>query len=348
MMVKLIFIIIAAMLLISCEADITIMSYNVQTLFDDVDNGTEYPAYDPGSGNWNSELFMLKLKAIGRAIRETVADGPDIVALQEVENTNTLDALNTLILKECGYAFSVLVPAPGSSTNTAILSRYPIQRVRAHNTHQTGLRSILEVEISINGHILYLFNNHWKSHTEGAQETEASRLESAVLIKKRIVAIIENDSQADIIIVGDFNENVEEYCDRKMKYQTAFIPFGVKVPDLYEEKSIFLTSRPEETGYSGNRLILLDLWYEIPSETWGSYVYNNTWYSFDHMLVTGGLLDAKGVDYVDNSFSVIHEPFLVDKRTGFPSKWQTYLKRGYSDHLPLLMKVKVVNHREKE
>jgi endonuclease/exonuclease/phosphatase family metal-dependent hydrolase len=341
---KLIFMLILTILFGSCTTEITIMSYNVQTLFDDVDDGTEYPAYDPGSGKWNSELFQLKLKAIGRVIKEAFLSCPDIVALQEVENSNTLDTLNTLILKECRYAFAVLVPAPGASTNTAILSRYPIRRVRAHNTSQIGLRSILEVEISINGHILYLFNNHWKSHTDGSMETEASRLETAFLLRRRIITILEADPPADIIVVGDFNENVEEYYDRKMKYQTAFIPFQVDVPAACEEKSIFLTSRIEEVGFSGNKLILLDLWYELPSDRWGSYVFNHKWFSFDHVLLTGGLLNRKGIDYMSNSFSVIHSSFLVDKKNGYPLKWQTHLKKGYSDHLPLLVKVKVINN----
>ncbi|MBN1697561.1 MAG: endonuclease/exonuclease/phosphatase family protein [Spirochaetales bacterium] len=333
-------------LFFSCRKDITVMSYNVQTLFDDVDDGTEYPAFDPGSGKWNSNLFAIKLQAVGKVIREACLNGPDILALQEVENGNTLTMLNTRVLKECGYTWKVLVPAPGSATNTAILSRYPILRTHAHHTGLPALRFILEVEISIDGRILYLFNNHWKSHTEGSRVTEPSRREAAYVLKQRVAVILERNPGAAIIVTGDFNENVDEYRERTFSYQTAFIPSDIDVPGDFHEKSVFLTPDTGEAGYSENRLVLYDLWYELPRTGWGSYAYNGRWYTFDHVLLTRGLCDGDGLDYRTGSFSVVKHSFLVDKHTGFPIKWDTSRKKGYSDHLPLLIKVGVAGNNE--
>ena len=35
------------------DGKVTVLSYNVENLFDDVDNGTEYPENDPGAGEWD-------------------------------------------------------------------------------------------------------------------------------------------------------------------------------------------------------------------------------------------------------------------------------------------------------
>ena len=74
-------------------AALTIMSYNVENLFDDVRDGTEYREFDPGRGAWNTESFQLRIKALSEVVRKAVPGGPDILLLQEVENENALQVL---------------------------------------------------------------------------------------------------------------------------------------------------------------------------------------------------------------------------------------------------------------
>ena len=115
-----------------------------------------------------------------------------------------------------GYAWHALVPKKGLAANVAIASRIPIARVRTHAVGARGraarpMRDILEAQIEQSGTPLYLFNNHWKSKTEGARATEASRMESASVLARRIGEILAQDPAADIVAAGDLNENIDEY-----------------------------------------------------------------------------------------------------------------------------------------
>ncbi|HDY87630.1 MAG TPA: hypothetical protein ENH82_05865 [bacterium] len=58
---------------------------------------------------------------------------------------------------------------------------------------------------------LIIFNNHWKSKLGGAEETEFQRLEVAALIAGKLREIHLEQPYADIVVLGDLNENVVEY-----------------------------------------------------------------------------------------------------------------------------------------
>ena len=136
------------------------MSYNVNSLFDDVDNGTEYPEYSVARGKWNSDLFQIKLKRTAYVIINSYSSTPDIVCLQEVENQNALSRLNSLYLRDQDY-YSILVPGQDTVTNVGLLSKYPIVQTHSHFVGwyaQYPLRNILEVKIDYNGNMLYIFN----------------------------------------------------------------------------------------------------------------------------------------------------------------------------------------------
>jgi len=152
------------LLLLNCNFEVTILSYNVHCLFDDLLNGTEYKQYDPSKNSWNSELFHIKLERISEVIKRVYPGGPDIICLQEIENQNVLDKLISLYLEDMGYNYSVLIPVDEQATNIGVLSRYPVIHVHSHDPPKwkgIKLRNILELEIECNGNILYVFNNHF-------------------------------------------------------------------------------------------------------------------------------------------------------------------------------------------
>lgn len=323
------------------EEKFVIMSYNVQSFFDDVDNGTEYRDYDPGTGNWDTEHFLEKAQKIAKVIKKSVPGGPDIVALQEVENQNALEILCGTWLKGSGYRYRIIVPARDSPTNTAILSKVTVQRVRAYSLHAYGgmpLRNIIEVEICHKGKVLYLFNNHWKSKRDGVYRTENSRKEAAALIALRVRNILYTDPYADIIVLGDLNENQDEYY--KAGYQTALMPLNVDVPEYLKESCFFLSDSADFSQKSENGVVFYESWYEENRKETGSYVYKNEWQTPDHILFTRGLFHKEGFIYKSGSFHVMDSPFLLDPATGYPKGWDhTGNREGYSDHLPILITV---------
>jgi len=66
--------------------------------------------------------------------------------------------------------------------------------------------------------------------------------------------------------------------------------------------------------------------------------------ALDRMLLSEGLFDGKGLDFVCGSFGALYEkPFIKD---GTPYRWQItdrgkgkHLGKGYSDHLPLVLEL---------
>lgn len=312
-----------------------VLSYNTETFFDDVRNGTEFAEFNPDRGKWNSRLFRQKLQAISRVLREAVPGGADVIALQEIENSNVLNQLNNNYLKSFNYKYAVLVPAAGSAINVAVLSRYPVSNVKVHNQqpfNKSPLRNILEVQITYNGSTLILFNNHWKSKGEGAEVTEAARLESADLVKRRISSLLQENPAADILVAGDFNENPDEYILVKKAYQTALIPIDADSPPDFEKQSLFISSTVPDCSPHPAGITLFEPWSALPGK--GSYYYKGKWEQIDHILLSCGLSDSRGFSY--RSFEVVKKPFMLNSRTGIPLRWD--MKRGgFSDHLPVVV-----------
>jgi endonuclease/exonuclease/phosphatase family metal-dependent hydrolase len=131
------------------------MAFNVENLFDNVDDPGKadqdfLPIEDKQNAahragcmqvaveswrnrcltvDWNDEILARKLEAIANAILQ-VDDGrgPDIVALQEIENLGILERLRTEYLADAGYLPGILVEGWDSrGVDVAFLTRLRIQ-----------------------------------------------------------------------------------------------------------------------------------------------------------------------------------------------------------------------------
>jgi endonuclease/exonuclease/phosphatase family metal-dependent hydrolase len=330
----------------ACSPRLTVLCWNVENLFDDVDNGTEFPDYDPGRGQWNTECFRLRVDTVAEAIRKAVPGGPDVLVLQEVENENALRALAADALKDLGYAWIAIVAKPYLPANVAVASRVPIARVHTMGISAYGdneVRDILEVEIEHDGRLLHVFNNHWKAKSGGTRETEAWRIEAACRLGRRVREILAADPSADIIAAGDFNENVDEWRQAGRLYQVALVPVDDDPPAAFLGCSILLADDPAGAGVRGSGLALYEPWYELAESERGSYSYQRQWQTVDHVLLSPGLFDDRGYRYRRGSFQVVRLPFLLNP-DGTPKRWTRLSgQRGYSDHLPLLVTLDAVN-----
>jgi hypothetical protein len=135
-------------------SSVTLMAFNVQNLFDNVDDpGKDDKAYLPIEAkqeaahiaecneipveSWRDECLYLdwdeaalehKLGVVAATIRQ-VNDGrgPDIVALQEVENLAILERLREEYLQQSGYLPAVLIEgADTRGIDVAFLTRLPL------------------------------------------------------------------------------------------------------------------------------------------------------------------------------------------------------------------------------
>ena len=318
-------------------AAFSIMSYNVENLFDGVHDGTEFREFDPARGTWSEEMFQVRVTSLAEVIRKAVPGGPDVLLFQEIENKNALDGLVGTGLRGMGYRWSVIVPKKNLTANVAIVSRLPIVRVRTHYVPPwkgAGIvRDVLEAEIAVNGHTLYVLDNHWKSKTEGPKQTEPSRRAAASVLARRIEEILASDPAADIVAAGDMNESFDEYRRIGERYPTALMPFSSTSPG--SPGTILLGAG----GTAGAGVVLYEPWYELDQVQGGSYAYQGEWLTVDHMLLSAGMFDTRGFSYRRGSFSPVRQPFLLDP-AGLPRRWDgTSGARGLSDHLPIILSI---------
>jgi len=333
--------------LVSCREGILIASYNVENLFDDRWEGSEYPEYSPEQ--WSRELYHRKLSAIARAVKATAARGADILCFQEVESELALRELRDRHLRGFGYRTLVFVPQERVATGVACLSRIPIVRTRVHTAGSFAgvpLRHILELQLRHEGATLYLFNNHWKSKTGGVEQTAPARREAAEVLTGRLRVILQSDPEADLIVLGDLNENLDEYDQAQGRYQIATVPDRDSETPIGPEEigALFITPDPEGAGIRERRIVLYDPWYELPPDQRGSSVYQGRWQTPDRILLSHGLFDQEGLIYSPGGFQVVRAGFLVDPQSGFPRRWRGRGGRGApegtSDHLPVLLTIR--------
>jgi endonuclease/exonuclease/phosphatase family metal-dependent hydrolase len=322
--------------------EVSILSYNVENLFDDVSDGTEYPGYDPGRDNWTTELFERKLENIAAVIEAAVPGGPDIMGLQEIENGHALSRLVESHLSRLGYTELVMAPAPDAAVHVALVSRFPVTSVRSHMVSAPDIaphRSILEVRLDAGGTPLVVFVNHWKSKFGGGgAHTEPERISAATLLSLRIREILDAEPTLPIVVLGDLNLSYDEYRRVDGAYQTALIRLSDDYPPDYGTSSIFLTGDLNRSGPIDQKLVLYTPWKE--GNYLGSYSYQGSWETIDHVLLGPNFGNGRGLDYEE--FSVVAPSFALSTR-GTPQRWDTERRTGYSDHLPLLLRLKHYN-----
>lgn len=341
----------------------TVVAYNVENLFD-LDGVSAYDEYQPSA--YTPAHALTKLRNIAQVLaRFEEGRGPDILMMCEIEidatpgpKTPDYDAIlaryagvklddmlgarftreiadlpaEALLLKALADAgvkgYHVAIGddsvAAGSerkqAIKCAIFTKFPIKTVRLHPT--LNARAILEVQVDADGAPLTLFANHWKSGA-GDAETEPMRVANAKTLRTRIDEILRADPNADIIVGGDFNSQYNQR-QRYPKMQTTGINDVLGAQG--NERSVGQAGRP-----------LYNLWYELPAEQRGSDTFRGEWGTLMHLMITRGLYDFRGVQYVDNSFTVAKFPGLNADAQGLPVRW-TFDGRagaGFSDHFPV-------------
>lgn len=324
----------------AAEKPLSVLSYNVQNLFDADEQGGEYDEFR--AGRWDAARYAARLTQIAAVLREVPPGGADVIALQEVENRAAALDLRAR-LRGLRYRYAVAFPNDGAdlglTLTPVVLSRVPVLRVRLHQVWHDGryLRPIVEVELEAGaGRPLVLFNNHWKSKRGGAEETEPARRAAAAVLAARLRALQRADPLVDVVVAGDLNEDVDEHA--AAAYPTALVRFAG--PDGPPD-ALALTGRPFDprpaAASGSNAVVLYSPWLELAAAERGTVVHRGAWGTPDHFLLSAGLFDRAGLRYEAGDFAVIRDG-LVSPVTGHPRRWTG--AEGRSDHLPILLRLR--------
>lgn len=320
---------------VSAGRPFSLLVYNVENLFDG-DGVSTYDEYQPNL--YTPGHLRRKLDNIARLVAQIDAGrGPDIILFQEIEVDRSPDrdpSAERLLLETFereglrGYTavaggdspFSAHEDGNPRSIQVVTFTRFPVESVRRHPL--LNARNILEVKLDVHGSPFYVFNNHWKSGASDP-EMEKIRVENARVLRKRLDEILASDPQADIVIGGDLNSQYNQ----KPRY-------GRMMP--VTALNDVLGSQGDELAIRGSGASLYNLWFELPPERRGSDTWRGEWGTLMHLLITRGLQDQTGIQYVDNSFGVLKTAGMNATAEGLPVRWTNEQGGGgYSDHFPL-------------
>jgi endonuclease/exonuclease/phosphatase family metal-dependent hydrolase len=199
-----------------------------------------------------------------------------------------------------------------------VFTRYPVGIV--HTYLLPGAPAMMEVQVEVEGYPLYLFNVDW-AQDPTSRDAENLRIKAAEILRARLDEIFSVNPNADVIIAGDFNC----FYDQRFRYPWS----RTALHDV-------LKVRGDELLLRSSSDYLYNLWYELPPSDRGSEIFAEGWGSFMQMIVSRGLYDFRGIQYVDNSFQVAAYEKLNARDDGTPMPWSFFgTGSGFSTHFPL-------------
>lgn len=307
----------------------TVAFYNVENLFDTIDtpNKVDEEFLPTSPKEWNTEKYSKKINDLAQVLSaiDTI-NLPLLIGVAEIENDKVLNdlAANAQLSKahykivwtdgpdvrgiDCALLYN---PSVFNVTNFKSLA------VTDSNNPDFITRDVLYVEGKIGEEIFHVFVNHWPSRRGGEEASEAKRMLAAQIVRKQVDAIFAADSMANIIIMGDMNDE----------------PGNVSLKDI-------LMATPNDSIPAPKQLV--NLMYDEYQKGLGSYSYQGDWDQIDNMIVSGALIVKKNglKSKLDNGF-IFHQPFMEFKNSrGEISPNRTYGRSyygGISDHFPVYM-----------
>ena len=298
---------------------LTFVELNCENLFDyRHDEGKDDSEYLPeATRHWTKKRYWRKLNNIAQELLSTSDEGiPDLIALCEIENDSTMrDLVRRSLLRNAGYEYLTTSSPDLRGIDVALLySPFSFAPIRSYSLRVMPMekmrptRDILYAcgEIA-SGDTLHVFVVHLPSRFGGERFSRPLGQAAASRVWEAVESVYAGCSRREVLIAGD-------------------ITYGAESEILQ--------------GIWRHRLHNITQQAEAPEGVHGTYRYQGEWESIDHILGSPSI--SKKVESAR-----IHAPmFLLEeerKYGGFKPR-RTYngmrYQPGYSDHLPLVVRIK--------
>ncbi len=304
-----------------------VMSYNVENLFDLVDDSlTRDEEYLPGGiRGWNYSRYRQKLIHIGRVL---VAGGwnlPSLVGLCEIESRQALQDLTRYsTVGNLGYRYIHYESPDARGVDVALLYQpevfkpYHHRPVRIAYPHapDSRTRDILSVSGTLpTGDTLHVFVCHFPSRLGGELESEQNRMFVASVVRTQVDSLLKCFREPSILIMGDFND----------------------YPHNRSMHTVLGAVHPNDT--TG---LLANLMFPLHEKGKGTHKHAGEWGALDQLIVSRNLLNTTNRFHAaSDGATILNLPFLLEKDSKFMGfePFRTYngmkYQGGYSDHLPV-------------
>lgn len=322
---KKIFLLSILIILIGCNQNsktLEIGFWNVENLFDlendPVKNDDEFSLN--GRKIVTQEILDMKLDHL----TEVIADlDVDILGLCEVENRKVLEMLNenypnknySIIHYEGPDLRGIDVALLYDPAKFEVIESEPINIPFGD---EDPTRDVLHVTGKFNGEILHLFVNHWPSNYSGLERGMGRRKIAADFVRQEIDKILAMDENANIILMGDFNED----------------------PIAEAVKNVLMTTIDEGEVKANSKKLWSPMAPIMGVEDGGTYKYRDVDNVIDQFIVSEGLIDNYKLDLIPKSVQVMNKDKYRQQEgdfVGYPFRFWVgdNLLGGYSDHMAI-------------
>lgn len=344
---------------------VRIVFYNTENFFDTFKDSLKNDSdFTPvAARHWNFHRYYTKLNHISKVLI-AVGDweAPPIIGLCEIENKLVLlELIHKTPLKKFEYSI-IHYPSPDRrGLAVALLYRPEIMtplftlpvHIRLPSDTAFRTRDILYVKaLLFNKDTLHLFINHFPSRVSGKAESENKRVYAASVLKSKIDSVLTTNKNANILIMGDFNDEPADSSISKVlnakcisKISTDAMP-GVSNMDSAGAP----LKRVSYPGLSTIDYGLINLMCQNKQAGEWTYLYNLDSKLFasqknilDQFIVTSNLLhNSHGLTLKDNKAYIFKKDWLIQiDKYGNESTFSTYkgykYLGGFSDHLPVYL-----------
>jgi len=307
---------------------LTMMWWNVENLFDTVDDPlTRDSEFTPeGKKRWTEKKLLLKCMRISHIVKVAALKTggyPEILAFAEVENLNVFKKLLSFLPDN---AYKTAYHASNDPRGIDIALAYDAEKIRLLRTlsyrvnlRERNTRDITLYSFTADNAPFFLLVNHWPSRSLDQAWSEPFRIQAARTAKTIVDSLLEINTEADIVVIGDFNDNPGNKSIQEILQAT-------------KERDAVLRKSTDK---------LFNCW--AKSREKGSCYFRSRWFQFDQVMVSAGLFDERGLTIPADAFSCFHIRHMEtgSKSTPYSTyKGQRYLG-GYSDHFPLLFQAEL-------
>ena len=308
--------------------NVRVLFYNLENLFDTKDdpNNPNDNEYLPNSHKkWTPKRYETKLKNLAKVIKS--AGVPPIIGVAEIENQSVLEDLMDYV-DNSNWEYVHRNSPDERGIDVALIYNKDIVELKAQEfiridfprekDDATGkwrkdkTRDILYADLLVEGQPLNVFVNHWPSR----RNPDKKRVDVAKHAKAKIDEIKSKNANANILLMGDFNDE----------------------PDNISLFKTLEAQNPANTKIQTDNLYNLSFAKHLQGK--GTYNYRGEYNLLDNIIVSGGLLQPKSkLKTTVASFTIIEEDWMSfnHPRNGkMPNR--TYGKEyygGYSDHYPV-------------
>lgn len=304
---------------------LTIVSYNVENLFDTIDNPHKNDnEFTPEKAkNWNTKKYFAKIDQLAYVISEINKNElPELIGLVEVENKNVLeDLVKNKKLKKANYSILVDNGPDPRGINCACLYNPKTFTYLSHHfipvsfpfSNNKRTRNILYFKGLTKKDTIHLFVNHWSSRRGGKKKSEPKRIQTAKVLKNKVDSLLTNNPESNIIILGDFNDE----------------PNNTSIKNTLQATPL------------NEQSILYNMMYENYTQGKGTYYFRGKFNVLDHLIVNRNMLKKrKGLrPYSPNAFIFNPDTICYVNKNKEKSPAKTYGGKNYyggcSDHFPI-------------